>query len=56
MSMLSIMRALLRAESGSTAIEYSLIAGLIAAVVVVAIIGLGQGVVGVLYTQIQLAL
>jgi pilus assembly protein Flp/PilA len=53
--MRKIMLGFLRAENGATAIEYSLIAAMIACVIVGSIQGLGQGVVTVLYTKIQAA-
>ncbi|MER2519604.1 MAG: Flp family type IVb pilin [Bdellovibrionales bacterium] len=41
-----------RDERGSTAIEYSLIASLIFLSIVGAVVGLGQGVMDVLYNKI----
>lgn len=39
-------RALIKSERAATAVEYAIMAGLIAAVIVGAVAGLGQAVVG----------
>jgi pilus assembly protein Flp/PilA len=46
----------LRCDDGATAIEYSLIAGLIFLAIVGAIQGLGSSVVNVLYTKLATVL
>ncbi len=46
----------LSSESGATAIEYSLIAGLVFLAIVGAVQGLGASVVNVLYTKLSTVL
>jgi pilus assembly protein Flp/PilA len=50
--MLRIMHSFLRADTGATAIEYGLIAGLIFLAIVGGVQALGAGVVNVLYSKI----
>ena len=50
--MLKIMRGFLHAERGATAIEYSLIAGLLFLAIVGGVQALGAGVVNILYTKL----
>lgn len=56
MRMRKTMQNFLRAENGTTAIEYGLIASLIVVAIVGSIQGLGASVVNVLYMKIQTAL
>jgi Flp pilus assembly pilin Flp len=49
----SLIRKFLRGDGGATAIEYSLVVGLIFLAIVGAVQGLGNSVVTVLYTKIQ---
>jgi len=49
------MHKFLRSEDAATAIEYGLIAALIATTIVGAITALGTGIVNVLYTKIAAA-
>jgi pilus assembly protein Flp/PilA len=54
--MFKFMHKFLRTEKGATAIEYALVASLIAAVIVGSINALGQGIVTTLYDKIAAVL
>ena len=56
MAMLQFIRRFLSNESGTTAIEYGLICGLIFLAIVGGVTALGTGVSNMLYDQIQTAL